>query len=547
MTKPGLNITAPDGSTKTVPLEGESLFLGRSGTGPLTFPADLGLSRQHLVFKREGEDWTVADLNSKNGTFVNGARTTGKHVLSPGDRIRASHVEIVYDAPQERQTVFFESAPQETYGTSAVTSLKEIRSSPRPTSKQWLTPAQALIRAGRELVVGRPLAELFPVILTLAMESVGAERGVLLTLEGQGLTTRASSGGEFRISAAVRDKVLQERASLLVQDVLDDQILRARESIVAGGVRSFMAAPLQTDERVIGLLYVDASHFTRSFSRDDLNLLTVMANVAAMRIEHARLAEVEAAEKRMAIDLAQAAEIQRQRLPDNAPEVAGLDLAGHTASCRTVGGDYYDFLPLPGGRIAVLVADVTGKGMPAALMMMDVQARVRIMTADPHDAAGFVDRLNRSLAGACPSNRFITMFLCVLDAATGELTYCNAGHNPPLLVRANGKIEELCEGGPVLGLPFRFVYQQGQCELREGDMLALFSDGVTEAEDPAGEEFGSDRLGATLAQRRGEPAQALIDAVIRSVEEWRAGAPAADDVTLVVARRTGSTEDRKSE
>ena len=536
---PGLLITAPDGSTRRLPLEAQSLPLGRSGAGPLTFPDDLGLSRHHLVFAREGGEWTVTDLGSKNGTLVNGVRITGKHPLCPGDRIQASHVGIVYEAPEPCPTVVFEAASLETSETSSVTSLEEIRSARGSKSEQWLTPMHALIRAGRELVVGRPLAELFPVILTLSMESVGAERGVLLTLEGERLTPQASSGGEFRISATVRDKVLRERASLLVRDVLDDQLLRARESIVVGGVRSFMAVPLQTDERVTGLLYVDSCHFERRFTRDELSLLTVMANVAAMRIEHARLAEVEVTEKRLQIELAQAAEIQHQHLPACAPAVAGLDLAGHNVSCRTVGGDYYDFLPLPGGKVAVLVADVAGKGMPAALMMMGLQARVRIMTGDLDDLPGLIDRLNRSLAGVCPSNRFITMFLCVLDPGAGQLTYCNAGHNPPLLLRADGNVEELSEGGPVLGLPLRIPYRQGQQELRVGDLIAMFSDGVTEAENPAGEEFGTERLAAILAQRRDESSELIISAVNRAVEEWTGGAPAADDVTLVVARRTG--------
>jgi serine phosphatase RsbU (regulator of sigma subunit) len=268
-----------------------------------------------------------------------------------------------------------------------------------------------------------------------------------------------------------------------------------------------------------------------------LNLLTVMANVAAIRIEHARLGEVEAAGKRLEGELAQAAEIQRQRLPASAPVIVGLDLAGYNVPCRTVGGDYYDFLPLPDGRVVILVADVAGKGMPAALMMMDLQARVHIMSGDPDDTAGLVDRLNRSLAGACPSNRFITMFLSVLDPSTGQMTFCNAGHNPPLLLRADGSVEELSEGGPVLGLPMKTQYRQGRRELRAGDLVALFSDGVTEAENDAGEEFGTERLGAVLTQCREEPAQAIVDAVNRAVEEWRAGAPAADDVTLVIVRR----------
>ena len=171
------------------------VFSTLTRTTTTTFPEDLGLSRQHLIFEREGDQWTVTDLGSKNGTLVNGVKIAGKHLLRPGDRIQASRVDIIYEPPQACPTVVFEAASPETSETSSVTSLKEIRSARGSKSEQWLTPMHALIRAGRELVVGRPLPELFPVILTLSMESVGAERGVLLTLEGEQLTTQASSGG----------------------------------------------------------------------------------------------------------------------------------------------------------------------------------------------------------------------------------------------------------------------------------------------------------------------------------------------------------------
>ncbi len=537
-----LLLTTQDGATRTVTLEGKSLTLGRACGGPLCFPEDLGLSRQHCIFEQQGGRWTLTDLGSKNGTVLNGAKITGRHVLSPGDRVRASHVDIVYEQPPVAcETVVFEAvhAENSTTTASAVTSLKQIRSEPGGEGAVWQTPMHALIRAGRELVLNRPLADLFPVILRLSMEAVGAERGVLLTLDGEQLTPQASSGGEFRISAAVRDRVVEEGASLLVQNVLDDQMLRSRESIVFGGVRSFMAVPLQTDERVTGLLYVDSCHFERRFSRDELNLLTVMANVAAMRVEHARLAQVEQAEKVLERELEQAAEIQRRHLPASAPMVPGLDLAGHNCPCRTVGGDYYDYLLLPDGKVAVLVADVAGKGLPAALLMMNLQARVQAMPVKPDDVAGLMERLNRSISAACPSNRFITMFLCVLDPATGELTYCNAGHNPPLLLRADGRFERLDVGGPVLGLPLRVPYQQQQRGIAAGDLVALFSDGVSEAENAAGDEFGDERLAAVLSLSQKQPSQAVVDAVCRAVEQWRAGAPAADDATLVVARRVG--------
>ena len=158
----------------------------------------------------------------------------------------------------------------------------------------------------------------------------------------------------MRISSAVRDRVLESRTSVLVRDTALDEALRKRHSIVAQSVRTLMAVPLQTDDKVIGLIYVDSPEFFRQFTTDDLNLLTVLANVAGIRIERERLAEVEQAERLMAAELEQAAEIQRQLLPSAAPSVPGLDLAGYTAPCRTVGGDYYDFLTLPDGRIGLV-------------------------------------------------------------------------------------------------------------------------------------------------------------------------------------------------
>ena len=160
--------------------------------------------------------------------------------------------------------------------------------------------------------------------------------------------------------------------SVLVRDTQLDDAFKQRQSIVGQRVRTFMAVPLQTKDRIIGLIYVDSPSLTRVFTKDDLNLLTVMANIAAIRIEHARLAEIENQERLMAHELEQAAEIQRRFLPAQAPEVPGLDLAGHNAPCRTVGGDYFDFFPYPNGRVAMVLGDVSGKGMPASLLMMQL-------------------------------------------------------------------------------------------------------------------------------------------------------------------------------
>ncbi len=541
-----LLIQCPDGQMKTVPLTGERLAIGRSSASELCFPEDAGLSRQHFAFEAQGGDWTVQDLGSKNGTFVNNIPLKARLILKPGDRVTAGHLVIVF-APESRTAagphVVFEGTDSTAPATSTVlTNLQGAlsnqtmafeRGAPRASA-----PMQALIRAGQELTRNQTLDELFPVILDLAIQAVNAKRGVLLILEGGELVPRAHQGADFHISTGVRDRVLNERNSILVRDAQTDDAFKGRMSIVEQKVHTMMAVPLQTkEERIIGLIYVDSPSVLREFTKDDLNLLTVMANVAAIRIENARLAEIEQAERIMQRDLAQAAEIQGRMLPDKAPAVEGADLAGFNAACRTVGGDYFDFFPYGGGRVALALGDVSGKGMPASLMMMALHARVQVLAEDPGDLAAFMTRLNKATCAKCPSNRFITFFFCVLDAATGELAYANAGHNPPILMRASGEAELLEGGGPPLGILPMAPYRQLQAHLQPGDMLVLYSDGVTEANNAAFDEYGEERFIDVLRQHREQPAEAIVAAVTRSLTEFAAGAPPADDITLQVARR----------
>lgn len=401
-----------------------------------------------------------------------------------------------------------------------------------------MTPESALLHAGRELALRRPLPELFRIILDLALNAAGAERGVLLTCEKSGLEIQALRGAEFHLSAAVRRKVLEEKESLLIQDVDLDASLQNRESIIGLGIHTLMAVPIQTDERVIGLLYLDSPAPTAGFAVEDLNLLTVMANVAGIRIERERLAEIEQAEQLTAHDLEQAAEIQRRLLPATAPELRGLQLAGCSMPCRTVGGDYYDYLVYPDEHVGLAIGDVAGKGMPAALLMSSLQAKVQAIAETSPSPAALVARLNRSVAATCPDNRFVTFFYSRLNLRSGELAYCNAGHNPPLLARADGTVVRLDGGGPVLGILPGIGYREQSCQLEAGDLLLLYSDGVTEAQAPDGEEFGEERLEEIVRASRGDSAETVLAKVNVAIRDFMAGRPAADDITLVAARRT---------
>ncbi len=544
-----LQILSPDGQNRFIPLEADRISLGRSAAAELSFPDDSGLSRQHLAIERDGDGWALLDLGSKNGTMLNGARVNGRVPLKSGDRITAGHLILVYDSASSHSNqpvVVFdprEEATEDTSVSTVITKLAGVIKSDGEISEEQVlavSHVSALVRAGNELAGNRPLPELFRFILDLAIQAVKADRGVLLTVEGDNLVVQANQGEGFRISTAVRDRVLNSGVSVLVRDTSIDDAFRERRSIVEQNIRTLMAVPLQTREKIIGIIYVDSPSLLREFTKDDLNLLTVMANVAAIRIEHTRFAEVERTRQLMARDLEQAAEIQQRFLPAVAPSVRGLDVAGHNAPCRTVGGGNYDFLPDCSSRNAMVLGDVSGKGMPASLLMMGLQARVQVLIEEPKRLADVMTRLNRITSANCPSNRFITLFFCILDGDTGDLTFCNAGHNPPLIVRANGSYEQLQGGGPVLGiLPF-IEYQEYQAQMDEGDALVIYSDGVTEANNPAGDEFEIEGLAAAVIPDRGESAGTIISRINKALLNYTKGAPPADDVTLIVARRVAA-------
>jgi serine phosphatase RsbU (regulator of sigma subunit) len=535
-----LLILCQDGSMKTVALTGERVSIGRSSAAELCFPEDAGLSRLHFAFEAQGDEWTVQDLGSKNGTFVNNIPLKARLILKPGDRVTAGHIVIVYApdaAGPDPNVVVFEGGESGSPTTSTLVTSLEGALSNGAMALGAAAAMQALIRAGQELAENRPLAELFPVILDLAIQAVNAQRGVLLILEGDTLVPRARKGEGFRISTAVRDRVLKEKSSILVRDAQLDEAFKSRMSILEHKVHTMMAVPLQTKQRIIGLIYLDSPFVLREFTTDDLSLLTVMANVAAIRIENVRLAEVEEAERIMQRDLSQAAEIQGRMLPDEAPRVPGADLAGFNAACRTVGGDYYDFFPYTGSRVGLALGDVSGKGMPASLMMMALHARVQVLAENPGDLAAFMTRLNKATCAKCPANRFITFFFSVLDAATGELAFANAGHNPPIVIRASGESQMLEGGGPVLGVLPIAPYSEQREHLGPGDVLVLYSDGVTEANNANFDEFGEERFIEVLKRHRHEPAAGIVVAVTNALGEFAAGAPQADDITLVVAKR----------
>jgi serine phosphatase RsbU (regulator of sigma subunit)/pSer/pThr/pTyr-binding forkhead associated (FHA) protein len=543
-----LVISQPEGALKTVELRTTPMSLGRSADNDLPYPDDPWLSRYHLCFERRAGNWFVRDCESRNGTILNARALREPRRLRAGDRLYAGNltIEVRERASSPEQVIRFvpEERDSSTRESTVVTSLDNVLGKTGVTGQAVKEAplasgrvVQALIRAGQELASHQPLEEVFSVILNLALSAVQAERGVILTLEKGELALRASKGDGFTISTAVRDRVLREKCSLMVTDAQTDSALREQKSIVLHRVRSMLAVPLQTRDRVIGLIYVDNGAVIRPFSKEDLDLLTVMANVAAIRIEHARLAEVEQNEKLIELELAQASEIQQSLLPAEAPAREGYDVAGYNLPCRAVGGDYYDFLNYKDGRLGLVVGDVSGKGLPAALMMSSLQARVQMLVETSPDPAQAVATLNRKFAERCPLGKFITFFYALLDCETGRVSYSNAGHNYPILIRADGTVEQLRRGNLILGIDPGVDYELNETVLQPGDLLALYSDGVTEARRASGEEFGDQGLTAFLRARHAEPSRQVVEALAQHVREWCGEPSFHDDFTVLLLRR----------
>ena len=546
-----LVIQGPEGEAKIITLEKESVSLGRAADNDLPYPDDPWLSRYHLRFEPHVNGWQVLDCESRNGTILNTASLRGPHVLAPGDRIYAGHLTIEVRTETVARSlgiVSFVPAPSEPveHNATVVTNLEKVLG--QTNALHYIKPdeptitssrlVRALIRAGQELSSHRPLDELFGVILDLSLSAVDAMRGVILIEKNGELDVCASKGAGFKISAAVRDRVMREKCSLMVSDAQLDEAFREQKSIVAHRVRSIMAVPLQTGNRVIGLIYVDTGDLISPFSQEDLDLLTVMANVAAIRLEQARLIEVEQSEKLMESELAAASEIQQSLLPTEAPAYEGYEIAGFNLPCRKVGGDYYDFVPYRDGRLALVVGDVSGKGLPASLMMSSLQARVHMLAESSPDPASALSILNRNVAKRCPSGRFVTFFYGLLDPMTGKLQYANAGHNHPLLARADGSIMSLIGHGMVMGIVDTLQYETVETQLLPGDILVLFSDGVTEARASDEEEqFGDQRLAGFLAAKRDLPANKIIEELAAYIRQWSRQPVFADDFTCVIVKR----------
>jgi sigma-B regulation protein RsbU (phosphoserine phosphatase) len=541
-----------NGGPENIELSRLRTTIGRSARSDVCIP-DAFASRLHAEVRQEGDGFWLQDLGSANGTKYNGIPLKHAVPLSTSDEIQIGETVMVFDAEINQ---FAGGATLIADRTEALDPSKTIsfQSQRIPTTEllqgQFSSRNDLLgliSKVGVALLSASGLDETLNQVASLVFEAVPAERCVIMlrdekAADGMKIMVARIRGKdekiqEVRVSHSVMNEVLKNGKSVLTADAQQDPRF-ATQTMVLQGIRSVLAVPLCVDERnVFGLIYADSPTYETTFSEEHLNILTTLASVASIRVENATLLEERMERERMERELELATEIQQRFQPSAPPLVDGYEFQGISFSCYEIGGDYYDFIRRPDGRMMIALGDVSGKGTAAALLMSSLHAAIHAQISAKSTLFETVNSVNLYLAENTPANRFVTLFLGELDPTTGIMSYINAGHNPPLIARVDGSVGLLDSGGLPLGLMPWAEYEQGEITLGSGEALVVYSDGVSEAVNPLDEEFGMDRLTQVVQTHRGASAAGIRDKVESALSVFTQTAPANDDITLVIAKR----------
>ena len=537
-----LRVTPPIGEPFDHLCQSDTLVVGRSSKADLVL-SDRFLSRQHARFYREGDGWMVEDLGSRNTTLLNGRPLAVPARVSAGDLVKLSETVIAVEG--------FDAAPSRPKGegggktsssdTIVLRSASELIAAAERESAGRL---KLLNDVHRALAAPLSLEELLEAILDRTFAHLGPEEAVIFLKKPYGGVERAASRrlpsarGDFFYSRSLESEVAEKGQAALVLDAQTDERFAAAESILSSGVRSLIAAPLLDSAGSLGMIVLSSRIHVRRFAEQDLELLTALGSVAALRIRNLSLAEEGARRRELEKEMALAREIQLTLLPEHLPEIPGYSVFAVNDASRAVSGDFYEFQGRDeGDEQVIVIADVSGKGMAASLLAASFDALLMGPIEVGHPPDLICAKVSRRLFMKTPPERYVTAFIAALDPATGRVSYTNAGHNPGLLVRADGTAQKLEANGVPLGLFPVVEYERVEVVLGPGDLVLLYTDGITEAANPQGGEFGLDRLQAVVQKHAREPLIALAVAIETAVEVFVDGTPFGDDRTVVMLRR----------
>jgi serine phosphatase RsbU (regulator of sigma subunit) len=517
------------------------------------------VSRHHAVVTRDEAGYFLEDLKSRNGTFLNSQPIDGRARLEDGDEIQICETHFIFrgdsrngrsreDSTRLTDALFMDD--EGTSSTSTIVSKLDVSSS-HSGVRLTVNPQvklEALLEISNNLTKAISLDDVLPKVLdSLFKVFVQADRGfVVLRERPNGMLVpkatkhrRDDIDETIRISRTIVNQVIESKQAILSADAATDSRFQLSQSISDFRIRSMMCAPLiNSDGDVLGVIQIDTLDQRSRFRADDLDVLASVATQAAFALENAQLHDAALRQKAIERDLDLARQVQKGLLPLAAPRIKGYEFFDYYEPANQVGGDYFDYVPLPGNKVAVVLADVSGKGVAAALVMAKLSGEVRYCLASERTPAAAVRRLNSGFGRKGWEDRFVTMILLVLDYKSHQVCVVNAGHMPPVLRNAQGEICDVAENvaGIPLGVSEDFEYEQVVLPFQPGDLLVCYTDGFSEAMNASGELFGLPRIRDQLRQGASQTSD-IGHRLLDNVKQFLGGRPQNDDMCLACVGR----------
>jgi serine phosphatase RsbU (regulator of sigma subunit) len=539
-------------------LKARKISIGRSSKNDIPLQ-DPFCSGTHAFFFPLEDGFALQDNNSKNGTFLNGKRIQKDKALKRGDEILVGSTRIVFDK-EIASNVEITGAPSPTANIETIINVDDVLKKHDISTTIWETgrpPDFARVgldnrylsiikKVSENLILHQPIDELLDHIMNLINNNLPMDRGVLMRKEGNPaqfiskvvrINNQRFKNQKIQVSQSIINRAIKKNSSLLISEVKDDSQLRKQPSVLGLKIKSAMCVPMYNNREITGLIYVDRISLKKRFRNEDLLILTLLANMAAVKIENALAQQkrIEGEISRKQLELAR--NFQRKFLPITNPVCEKFEMAGKNVPCYEVGGDYYDFIDIDEDRMAVTIADVSGKGFPAAIHMSGLRQSLHAQVSPSHNLKELIEKVNDLIHGTTESNTYITFFYGELNKNSGEFFYINAGHFPPIVINKKGQVKRLEACGFCLGMFPVVDYEVREMKLEIGDTALLFTDGITECRNKAGGEYTEERLIKGLRKNRRFSAERLCDKIFDEVNAFGEEAERIDDMTLVVVKR----------
>ncbi len=519
---------------------------------------DKGLSRNHTLVEQRGTNFIISDLSSTNGTYVNGNLILSKE-LEANDIIRVGNTEMRFVLLNDPyQTTSGVKIVEEQLDDSPMISKRISEKTldffqPREEDKskkvgEEKSKALTLIyEIGNLINAEKDLNKLFNTIIDIIMTQLKAYRGYLLIIRSDGETfdpvvvrrgAEDSPDKELTLSSTIVRESMKNGKSILTSDASNDARFKAGLSVRLNDIKSVMCVPLESYQKILGAIYVDSRGIKHAFTEFDLQLLSAIGKQAGVAIQRTQLIKHYLEKEKLQHSLLVARNIQRSLLPREVPKIEGIDIIGLSISCDETGGDYYDFISLNQNDLGVVVGDVSGHGIGAALVMASARAYLRAFSTQSDQLPLILQKMNELLCQDLEDDRFITLIYGKLDIQTKKLRYSSAGHDEPIFFQAaTQKFSELPSTGVPLGmLPDQDFPEGLEIQFASGDILILSTDGVWEAHNAAEEAFGKTRFKEIIHQNQSKSANQLVSVIYEEVKKFIGDASLKDDLTIVVIK-----------